>query len=72
LNWHHIEPLYLPPPDSPDFNPIERFWQHLKSQCLVGYIMKHWKELNEKLYQSIKALHARPDTIRSVCNTHTS
>jgi transposase len=25
LNWHHIEPVYLPP-YSPDFNPIERFW----------------------------------------------
>jgi transposase len=33
LNWYHIEPLYLPP-YSPDFNPIERLWQHLKSNYL--------------------------------------
>ena len=71
LNWYHIQPLYLPP-YSPDFNPIERLWQHLKSYYLAGYITKHWEELNEKLFQSIKALLARPDTIRSVCNTHST
>jgi len=34
LQWHHIEPVYLPP-YSPDFNPIERLWQHLKSHYLA-------------------------------------
>ncbi|MCC6881209.1 MAG: transposase, partial [Verrucomicrobiales bacterium] len=29
LDWHHIKPLHLPP-YSPDFNPIERLWQHLR------------------------------------------
>lgn len=70
LNWHHIQPLYLPP-YSPDFNPIERFWQHLKSHYMAGYITKNWEDLNDKIYHSIKALLARPDTIKSVCNTHT-
>lgn len=69
LNWHHIRPLYLPP-YSPDFNPIERFWQHLKSHYLAGYITGCWKELNEKLFHSIRTLLDRPETICSVCNTH--
>ncbi|QUE50344.1 transposase [Luteolibacter ambystomatis] len=37
LNWHHIEPVCLPP-YSPDFNPIERLWQHLKGQYFAGFL----------------------------------
>lgn len=69
LQWHHIEPVYLPP-YSPDFNPIERLWQHLKSHYLAGYITKYGDELNDKLFISIRALLDRPETIRSVCKTH--
>jgi len=69
LNWHHIQPVYLPP-YSPDFNPIERLWQHLKSHYLAGYITRHGHELNDKLFDSIRSLLDRPQTIRSVCKTH--
>lgn len=69
LNWHHIEPLYLPP-YSPDFNPIERFWQHLKSHHLAGYITRHGEELNQKLFDVIESLLQDPETIQSVCRTH--
>jgi alkanesulfonate monooxygenase SsuD/methylene tetrahydromethanopterin reductase-like flavin-dependent oxidoreductase (luciferase family) len=33
LHWHHIKPFYLSA-YSPDFNPIERLWQHIKSHHL--------------------------------------
>lgn len=69
LQWHHIEPVYLPP-YSPDFNPIERLWQHLKSHYLAGYITKYGDDLNEKIFTSIRTLLDRPETIRSVCKTH--
>jgi len=69
LKWRHIEPVYLPP-YSPDFNPIERLWQHLKGHYLAGYITKDGNELNDKLFNSIRALLDRPETIRSVCKTH--
>jgi transposase len=69
LEWHHIKPVYLPP-YSPDFNPIERLWQHLKGHDLAGYLTRSASELNEKIYQSIRGLLQRPDTIRSVCRTH--
>jgi len=39
LNWQHIEPIYMPP-YSPDLNPIERLWHHLKSHSLAGLITK--------------------------------
>jgi transposase len=69
LQWRHIEPVYLPP-YSPDFNPIERLWQHLKGHYLAGYITKDGNELNDKLFNSIRALLDRLETIRSVCKTH--
>lgn len=69
LNWRHIEPIYLPP-YSPDFNPIERFWQHLKSHHLAGFITKDGIALEEKIFQAIRSLLQTPETIRSVCRTH--
>ncbi len=69
LNWHHIEPVYLPP-YSPDFNPIERLWQHLKSHYLAGFITKSGEELLEKLLDSIRAMMHKPKLVQSVCNTH--
>lgn len=69
LRWHHIEPVYLPP-YSPDFNPIERLWQHLKGHYLAGYFTKQSKDLSDKLVESIQHLMDRPKIIRSVCKTH--
>ena len=65
LNWHHIEPVYLPP-YSPDFNPIERVWQYLKCHGMAGYLSNKVAELCEKLFQEVKALLDDPETIRSV------
>ena len=69
LRWHHIEPVYLPS-YSPDFNPIERLWQHLKGHYLAGFLTKRRDELRDKLTESIQDLLKRPDLMRSVCRTH--
>lgn len=69
LRWHHIQPVYLPP-YSPDFNPIERLWQHLKSHYLAGYLTRSGQELGDKIYNSIRHLLGMPEIIRSVCRTH--
>ena len=69
LDWHHIKPLHLPP-YSPDFNPIERLWQPLKSHCLAGFVTKRSEELADKLEVSIKQLLSLPETLKSVCRTH--
>ena len=69
LEWHHIKPMYLPP-YSPDFNPIERLWQHLKSQYMAGFVTKSGDELADKLEESIRAVLHRPETLKSVCNIH--
>lgn len=69
LHWHHIEADYLPS-YSPDFNPIERLWRHLKGNYLAGYFTKQSKDLSDKLVESIQDLMDRPKIIRSVCRTH--
>ncbi len=55
---------------SPDFNPIERLWQHLKGHYLAGYFTRQSRDLSDKLVDSIRDLISRPKTIRSVCKTH--
>lgn len=70
LNWHHIKPVYLSP-YSPDFNPIERLWQHLKSQAMAGYLTNDGEALTEKLLESLKDLLDKPEIIRSVCSPPT-
>ena len=67
LNWHHIKPVYLAP-YSPDFNPIERLWQHLKSQSMAGYLTNDGEALTEKLLESLQSLLDKPEIIRSVCS----
>jgi transposase len=69
LEWHHIKPVFLPP-YSPDFNPIERLWQHLKSHYLAGFITKYSDELADKLEESIRDLLNKPKTLQSICRTH--
>lgn len=69
LNWHHIRAKFLPP-YSPDFNPIERLWQYLKSHHLAGYLTNRGEELAEKLMVSIQDMLEDPDLLRSVCKTH--
>jgi len=37
---------------------------------MAGYITKRGEELNVKLFESLRALLDRQETIRSVCRTH--
>jgi transposase len=66
LNWHHIQPVYLPP-YSPDFNAVERLWQHLKSHHLAGFLTNEGEALSDKLLEALGSLLERPEIVRSVC-----
>lgn len=62
-----IRPFYLSP-YSPDFNSIERLWQHLKSHYLAGFITADGNELTDKILNSLQALIKTPQTLTSVCS----
>lgn len=70
LNWHHIEPIYLPP-YSPDLNPIERLWQYLKGHGMAGYLTRKGEELCQKIYEEIRSLLDQTNLLTSVCHIGT-
>ena len=55
LNWHSIEPAYLPP-YSPDFNPIERLWLRLKADFFSDFIAKTPDQLVDRICKGINDL----------------
>jgi transposase len=67
LNWHHIRPFYLSP-YSPDFNPIERLWQHLKSNPMAGYLTNDGEALTTKLLESLQGVLDDSKLVRSICS----
>ncbi|MEO8615295.1 MAG: IS630 family transposase [Luteolibacter sp.] len=66
LNWHHIKPIYLSP-YSPDFNPIERLWQHVKGQSMAGFLTNDGEALTDKILDSLKNMLDNSTLVRSVC-----
>ncbi|TAF22586.1 MAG: IS630 family transposase [Verrucomicrobia bacterium] len=67
LNWHHIKPFYLSP-YSPDFNPIERLWQHLKGNPMAGYLTNDGEALTNRLLQSLQGVLDDSKLVRSICS----
>ena len=66
LNWHHIEPVFLPA-YSPDLNPIERLWQYLKGHAMAGILTADGEHLENELAEAIKQLQGEPQLVRSAC-----
>jgi len=54
-------------PLQPDFNPIERLWQHLKGHFMAGFLTNDGAALTDKLLTSPQALLDQPGTVSSVC-----
>jgi transposase len=66
LNWHHFEPVYLPP-YSPDFNPIERLWLRLKADWFWDFIARSDQELTDRLVLALKSFIDDQSKTQSVC-----
>lgn len=67
LNWHHIEPMYLPP-YSPDFNPIERFWLRLKDDFFRGFFARKAEVLEERIVTGLRSFFMHPESVTSQCS----
>jgi transposase len=70
LNWHHIRPFYLSP-YSPDFNPIERLWQHLKGNPMAGYLTNDGEALTTRLLESLQGMLDHSKLVQSICSLPT-
>jgi len=66
LNWHHFEPVYLPP-YSPDFNPIERLWLRVKADWFYDYIAHSRDELADRVEQAMRSFIDDKNKTASIC-----
>jgi transposase len=72
--WHRSKDLVIPenikivllPPYSPELNPVERLWQHVKENVLKNRIYEQLQDLENVVVQFLKELSSK--TIQSVCH----
>ena len=57
--------LFYLPPYSPDLNPDELVWNHLKYYCIGKMVIKTKEELKEKVQSYLKSLQKKPQIIKS-------
>jgi DDE superfamily endonuclease len=62
----NIEIMYLPP-YSPELNPVERLWEHIKAHTIRNKMYLSIKSLEEAVANFIQS--TTKDTIMSVCST---
>ncbi len=74
--WHKAKDLKIPPnihilylpPYSPELNPVERLWLHIKRNILNNRIYDTIEDLEGSLCQFIQSM---PDiAVRSICNAN--
>ena len=64
---HNIKIIYLPP-YSPELNPVERLWQHIKDNVLKNYIYDNLDILEKSLFSFLNSI-TNAD-IQSICNVN--
>jgi transposase len=71
-SWHkklkvpeNIEIIFLPP-YSPELNPIERFWLHIKTNVLRNKIYTDLDLLEQSVIDFLMKISG--ETVQSVCN----
>jgi len=63
---HKIELLFLPP-YSPDLNPIERVWKHIRYNVTHNIFFKNYKALENSITQYLKKLSEPNEKLTSLC-----
>ena len=63
----NIEIIYLPP-YSPELNPVERLWLHIKSHVLRNKLYESLGELEGSLCQFVRSM--KVDTVAQICRAN--
>ena len=63
--WHKAKNLQLLPPYSPELNPVERFWQHIKQNTIKNKIYKTLTTLKDAVAKFLNSMSS--GEISSVC-----
>ena len=71
--WHRSKDLCVPPniellflpPYSPELNPVERLWRHLKLKATHNILFASLDQIMDALQEALKLLDS--ESIRSIC-----
>jgi transposase len=74
--WHGAKALNLPkaitlvplPPYSPELNPVERLWLHLRERYLSHRLLADYDAVLDACCDAWNAVAAEPERIRSLCD----
>lgn len=66
LDWGKFQPIFLPP-YSPDFNPIERVWLHMKENYFKSFVAENHDELTDRLMNTLRMYHNKQSLCKSLC-----
>ena len=74
--WHKSKDLFVPknieimllPAYSPELNPVERLWRHIKDYVLKNRIYETLKELEDEVCDFTKQI--KIETYQSICNAN--
>jgi hypothetical protein len=72
--WHRAKNLRVPanvrllplPPYSPELNPVEHLWDHLRENYFGNETFGTLQEVSDRLCQGFRQLSAQPDLVRSL------
>lgn len=74
--WHKADELRIPknmkilflPPYSPELNPVESLWEHLRKNYFGNRVFGSLQELENCLCQALNNLINQPQTVKSLTN----
>ena len=74
--WHIAGNLRVPPsikllflpPHSPELNPIEHLWDHIRENYFRNRVFDSLDQVENTLVDALQALYASPDIVRSMTN----
>ena len=72
--WHQAKDLKVPenmrlilhPPYSPELNPVEHLWEHLREKQFSNFACSSLAEVIEKLCEGLTQLESEPNRVRSM------
>jgi transposase len=72
--WHGANALSVPdnvtlvplPPYSPELNPVERVWLHLRQRFLSHRLLDDYEQIADACCRAWSALTKTPETLRSI------
>lgn len=76
--WHRAHQLRIPknirllpfPPYSPELNPVEGLWEHLRENYFGNRVLNNLEEVEDILCQGLHHLIHCPELVKSMTNYH--